>query len=137
MRQGRSETNGAPAVAASEDETGPPPTGETSRTGRDGTDPTAAIAYETVGETYRFPIEFGSGQSVSTAVALAVSTVADADHTDITPLASTVDPDALDRLFDRIERGQPRTVVFSHAGYRVSIDGAGWIDVTPEHPESV
>lgn len=62
-------------------------------------------------------------RSLSTAV---IGTVADAEDEPATaltpPLASVIDPDALDSLFQVGSHGQ---VEFSYLGYQITVDSAG------------
>lgn len=70
---------------------------------------------------------------VSTAVIEAVAEYAECDPDELPPLYNTVDPDALDRLFESKGGLAPReggTVGFNYAGYRVRIEVGRAIDVT-------
>lgn len=70
---------------------------------------------------------------VSTAVIEAVAERAETDPNELPPLYNTVDPDALDRLFESKGGLAPRedgTVGFDYAGYRVRIEVGRAIDVT-------
>lgn len=61
-------------------------------------------------------------------VARAVASAADADPKEMKPLYESVDPEALENLFDD-ERGRwPGCVSFLHAGYRVVIEGQ-WVGI--------
>ena len=84
------------------------------------------VRYTTVNNTAN-PTIGSSGtferRSLSTAV---VGTVADAENKPATaltpPLASVIDPDALDSLFKVGSHGQ---VEFSYLGYQITVDSAG------------
>lgn len=58
--------------------------------------------------------------------ATVVEEIADAEGRrvyDVTPLFESVDPDALETIFSDPASADHVTVEFSHAGYRVRIDG--------------
>lgn len=71
-------------------------------------------------------------RSLSTAVIEAVSERAGEAPSGLPPLYETVDPDALDCLFEPVSTGIPRqggVVEFPYAGYRVRISSDGGIDI--------
>jgi hypothetical protein len=57
-------------------------------------------------------------------VAQAVASAADADPREMQPLYESVDPEALENLFDAGYSRWPGRVEFRHAGFRVVIEGA-------------
>ncbi|ELZ35066.1 hypothetical protein C474_00300 [Halogeometricum pallidum JCM 14848] len=66
-----------------------------------------------------------------------VSLVAELDGvavTDIPPLASVVDPDALVALFDGPQRAAASDVEFDYAGYRIHLRGDGDVRVLEATP---
>lgn len=68
----------------------------------------------------------------TTAVVEVVARQSDTDPVALPPLYEAVDPDALDDLLcPRPERDEPVGVCvqFPYAGYRVTVDGDGWITV--------
>lgn len=54
--------------------------------------------------------------------------------TDIPPLASAVDPDALVSLFDGPEEGGPSVLEFDYAGYRIVVRGDGDVHALEASP---
>ncbi|MFC6988561.1 HalOD1 output domain-containing protein [Haloplanus sp. GCM10025708] len=75
-------------------------------------------------------IEWTHREPVCLAIQTAVAAVEDADPIDLPPLAEYVDPDALDRLFERDAPGlDQRRIEFAYAGYRVLVDGRGEVVV--------
>lgn len=60
----------------------------------------------------------------STTVIEAISAVSDGDATDLPPLYDSVDPNALNALFDSGEAhsDQPISVSFTYLGYKVCVD---------------
>ena len=78
----------------------------------------------------RLPI---SGAKVSETVITAVAAANGVDETDIEPLYTVIDPDALNDLFKPQANGRSRTngqVSFTMAGCEVVIDGHGAVEVT-------
>lgn len=67
---------------------------------------------------------------LSTSVALELASVLDRPATDLAPLAGSVDPEAIDRLFDGAAADADIEVSFEHEGCRIEI-GPSSIDVTP------
>lgn len=78
--------------------------------------------------------EIGPTESVSTAVVRAVSAVEGQKPGSLRPLASVIDPDALDALFETRANGRPRTggsLSFIYSGCRVSIDNGEYLTIEP------
>jgi hypothetical protein len=72
----------------------------------------------------------------SSRVVTAVAAAKGVDETELPPLFHAVDPDALDSLFGTGPVGSDRprpsgTVEFRYAGYAVSVDAAGQVDLSP------
>lgn len=63
-------------------------------------------------------------EKTSMAVVLAIAEKLDVDPVDLEPLAKSIDPGALDRLFDRSDGAMPE-LSFEHAGVSVRIDSGG------------
>ena len=86
---------------------------------------------ETEGNRHpQFVYELDAGESPSEGVVLAVSAVANRPPTSLEPLYRSVDPDALDRLFDR--HGMDATTIdlaFEYEGYAVTVSGTDEIRV--------
>lgn len=71
----------------------------------------------------------------STAVVVAVATVAGTEPLALPPLRETIDPDALDDLFRQTPGGRVRKfghVEFSFAGHNVTVDASGEVSVYPQ-----
>lgn len=69
----------------------------------------------------------------SEAIVLELAETLNVDPLDISPLANTIDPDAIDRLFGSTGNGTPRRggrVEFVHDGCTVVVRFDGEIDVT-------
>lgn len=85
----------------------------------------------------RYRTEWTRAPSVSMAVVEAVATVRGADPIDLTPLNDTIDPDALDALFES-SRTRPGTGVqeisFRYGDREVTVRGTGELVVGPAGP---
>lgn len=77
--------------------------------------------------------EIGEGESVTEAVVTAVSSVADESETELQPLYTVIDPDALDALFGPRWDGTPSAregkVAFEYGKYEVQVRRDGRIVV--------
>lgn len=65
-------------------------------------------------------------RGLSEAIVTAVAEREDAAPTEVPPLYDTIDPDALDRLFDGRRPGE---VTFEYAGYEVTVRGPDRISI--------
>lgn len=65
----------------------------------------------------------------STAVALELAEILDRPATEVTPLAESVDPEAIDRLFDGAAPGADVRVSFVHEDCRIELSPST-IDIT-------
>ncbi|MFB6122851.1 MAG: HalOD1 output domain-containing protein [Haloferacaceae archaeon] len=75
-------------------------------------------------------IERTHREPVCLAVQTAVAAVEDVEPVDLPPLAESVDPDALGRLFDPDSTNvDQRRMEFVYAGYRILVDGRGEVVV--------
>lgn len=76
--------------------------------------------------------------SISEACIDAVATLDDADPLELTALASAIDPDALDTLFEPWEDGAPRNsngrVIFDYTGYTIDVESTGTITIHSQGP---
>jgi hypothetical protein len=80
----------------------------------------------------------GPSESYTEAVVNAVATVSNRsaspshDGPPLDSLYDSIDPDALEALFERSgeEDGDPVTVTFTYSGYRVTVDDSGAVTVT-------
>lgn len=78
--------------------------------------------------------EIEPNESASTAVVRAVSAVVGREPSNLRPLASVLDPEALDALFESRSDGQSRTggrLSFVYSGCRVSIDNGEYLTIEP------
>lgn len=77
--------------------------------------------------------EADESESVSEAVTSALSAASDTPETDLRPLYSAVDPDALDALFAPRGNGTPRRadghVAFDYGPFRVRVESDGLVAV--------
>ncbi len=62
--------------------------------------------------------ELTDGESVSNGVSAAVAAFEGVSETDLTPLAESIDPDALNRLL--AEESETNYVTFGYAGYEIT-----------------
>jgi hypothetical protein len=79
--------------------------------------------------------QFDTGRKPSAAVIEAVATAEDADPSALPPLYDSVDPDALNRLFDGPSEKRPGRLVFGYAGWDVFVGDDGVVAVC--EPDSV
>lgn len=70
--------------------------------------------------------------SPSEAVFREVAKSEDVDPIDLEPLAETIDPDALDALFEHDRDEDDLEVTFVYQGYDVTIAGDGMVDVAEQ-----
>lgn len=78
-------------------------------------------------------VEIAAGESPSEAVVRAIAEATDRGVLDLPPLYESVDPDALDTLFDRRPDGTPRQpgrVVFPLEDWLVAVDCTA-VSITP------
>jgi hypothetical protein len=80
-------------------------------------------------ETY----QIGADESVTEAVVTAVSSATNAGKTDLRPLYTAIDPDALDAFFGSRRGGTPRagdgTIAFEYEGHDVRVGSDGRVVV--------
>ncbi|TYL39163.1 hypothetical protein CV102_07700 [Natronococcus pandeyae] len=88
----------------------------------------------------RLPSHPSSDESLSVRVARRIAAHEGVDPTELSPpLYHSLDPDALDTLFEPISSGGPRAgcVTFSYDGKRVTVDSDGEIAIESEqHAQS-
>lgn len=63
-----------------------------------------------------------------------ISELADQTDTDpfsLTPIAESIDPDALETLLTG-SRGSDVRVTFRHGGYQITVDSTGSLDIQPD-----
>jgi hypothetical protein len=73
---------------------------------------------------YRYEFDDDEPERISQEVVSVVSAVDDTDPLDLPPLAETVDPDALDALFDH-ENDADRRLTFYYYSYRITVTADG------------
>lgn len=84
------------------------------------------IEYDDDAESYH--VAYERSELVSTNVVLSVAAIENAEPTELPPLASTVDPDALDSLF---ADGVSGRISFSYAGYDVTVHAGERLEIVP------
>ena len=62
-------------------------------------------------------------ESVTASVVEKIANAEGVGEYDIAPLFESVDPDALETIFDDAESAEHVTVEFEHCGYQITIDG--------------
>lgn len=65
----------------------------------------------------------GQPKSVTASVVEKIANAEGVDEYDIAPLFESVDPDALETIFDAAESAEQVAVEFEHCGYQITIDG--------------
>lgn len=83
------------------------------------------IQFDENHDRYTAEVSVEETDSVADAVAMSVATVRDCDPTDLPPLGETVDPDALNDIFQASNRGTGVNVTFEYAGFDVTINHEG------------
>jgi len=97
---------------------------------------TSTVDYDEPSGTYRAQFDLHT-RSPSEAAVAAVATALGREPTEIPPLFSAVDGEALDALFRRGPdgvHGGNGTVVFEYADHRVTVHADGTVDVEPPGP---
>lgn len=82
----------------------------------------------------RMDCEIEVGESVSSAVVLAVSAIENRHPSTLRPLADILDPEALDVLFDPTVDGTPRIggrLSFVYSNCRIAIDNGEFLTLQP------
>ncbi|KTG26596.1 HalOD1 output domain-containing protein [Haloferax profundi] len=82
------------------------------------------VTYEE--ETGMYRIDRDTSEPLSTNVVLSIAAIEDTRPTRLPPLAQTIDPDALNTVFDCSEDA---ILSFSYAGYRVTVDALGSLEI--------
>lgn len=79
-----------------------------------------------------------NNKSISTVIAETIATHKGVDPANLEPLYKTIDPDALDALFAPRTDGTARTtgqIIFTHAGYEITVNSNRTITVEPIEEE--
>ncbi|ELZ97955.1 hypothetical protein C440_01868 [Haloferax mucosum ATCC BAA-1512] len=84
------------------------------------------VTYDDATGAYR--IDRDTREPLSTNVVLSIAAIEDVQPTQLPPLANTIDPDALDSVFGC---SNDAILSFSYAGYRVTLDALGSLEVVP------
>jgi hypothetical protein len=84
------------------------------------------IDYDDSAESYH--VAYERSELMSTNVVLSVAAIENAKPTELPPLASTIDPDALDSLF---ADGVTGRISFTYAGYDVTIHAGERLEIVP------
>jgi hypothetical protein len=74
-----------------------------------------------------------SNRTPSETVISKVAELEDTDPPDLTPLYNSIDPEALDMIFESVQNGPDRTngsIQFSHEGYDIVVEADGTVSVT-------
>ena len=93
-----------------------------------------AISYDSETDTYRLRHEWWRDRPLSTAVSMGVAAVTNTAPTDQDPLFESVDPDALNQLFDLSEESTEHCegqMTFSFNECKVTVYSDGTIEITP------
>lgn len=90
-------------------------------------------SYDPESQTYRLYHDWADNDRTSTLIVDAVAAITDTPRTDIRPLYTIVDPDALDRLFrptsTENRRESESRLSFTLNDCEVTIYGDGWIEI--------
>lgn len=96
------------------------------------TRPEEVVTYDAEADAYYAEHDWDGDTSLSVTLVAALAEIADADPTDLEPLGTYIDPDALDGLF-RPRPGSQRTdagrLELTFDGYRVTVYADGEIVV--------
>lgn len=65
----------------------------------------------------------GQPKSVTASVVKKIADAEGVGEYDIAPLFESIDPDALETIFDSAESAEHVAVEFEHCGYQITIDG--------------
>nr|WP_225317676.1 HalOD1 output domain-containing protein [Haloferax sp. CBA1150] len=79
-------------------------------------------------ETGVYRVDRDRSEPLSTNVVMSIAAIEDIRPTQLPPLAGTIDPDALNTLF---EQSDDAIISFSYAGYRVTLDSLGSLEIMP------
>ncbi|WP_162991640.1 HalOD1 output domain-containing protein [Halostella salina] len=96
--------------------------------------PDDTVTYDPEADAYYAEHDWDRNASLSVTLVAALAEVSDSDPTDMDPLDSYVDPDALDDLFrphPGIRRANVGRLELAVAGYRVTVYPDGEIVVRP------
>lgn len=91
------------------------------------------VQYDPESNTYRVSHDWTSTKSLSTVIASVLEEVTSTSTDRLTPLYDSIDPDALDEVFQTDSNGEPRTdgwVRFPYDVYEVTVHASGDIAIT-------
>jgi hypothetical protein len=86
----------------------------------------SSIEYDSEAGTYRTTPN--GDEPIGTSLVLCIASIKNILPTQLPPLAQTIDPDALDTIFDD---AQNATLSFSYAGFDVALDSGDSIELRP------
>lgn len=86
------------------------------------------IDYDTRADSYHVACE--DSELASTNVILSIAALEGVGPTELPPLAETVDPDALDRVFSSSTEANG-SISFEFAGYEVTVSSDGKLEIVP------
>ena len=93
------------------------------------------ITYNPATDTYRLSHDWWHGMTLSTAVSMGVATITNTAPTELDPLYESVNPDALNHLFDsptaESSRHSAGQMTFSNNDCTVTVYADGMIEITP------
>lgn len=92
------------------------------------------VRYNSSTRTYRAVHDWGRGESLSTTLIVVIETVANAHPSELPPLYESINPDALDHLFestDAADRHATGRLTLQYAGFLVTVHADGEIVFRP------
>ncbi|ADQ69371.1 hypothetical protein C499_12400 [Halogeometricum borinquense DSM 11551] len=84
------------------------------------------INYDNSSNSYH--VKHEQSELISTNIVLTIAAIEETEPTELPPLATTIDPDALDNLFTEDSSGH---VTFSYTGYEITIHNDGSLEIVP------
>lgn len=96
---------------------------------------TASITFEPATNTYRISHDWEGDERVVATIVRAVAIVTNTPPADFDPLFETIDPDALERLFDGPSGDPARDtswMSFRFSDCAVQVSATGTIEITPD-----
>lgn len=99
-----------------------------------------SITFDPATNTYRLHHDWRDDESVTTAVVTGISAITNTPPTDLDPAFETIDPDALNQLFDSPTRGAGRDdgwVAFELNECTVRAYANGDIEITPDGDDTL
>jgi hypothetical protein len=91
--------------------------------------PTAAASHKSIMEKQKIELSVNGVSTPSEAIILGISNQKDIEATEMPPLYETIDPEALNMLFQKKPSG---SVVFEYVNFEVVVYGCGKITLLPK-----